>query len=276
MKLKTCSAQIKAAGTQDGTDDGVFEAIVATYSLDSVGDRILPGAFAETLAEWKASGGPIPVLWSHMSHDPDYHIGWVEDAEERDEGLWVKARLDLDEPKTAKIYKLLKGRRVTQFSFAYDILDGAYVENRETGESFYELRKLKLYEVGPTLIGANQDTELLSTKQGPVAINVHPGQPTVDADPARGLGEKITGPAKSASLVKAGRALSAKNESRVRDIARLATELLASIEASGESEEEKATPSAPALDAPARPGTASVRLHSDLALFAAEVDELTS
>jgi len=75
MKVKTCSATIKAAGTHEGTEEGVFEAYVATYDVDSVGDRIIPGAFAKTLDEWKASGDPIPVVWSHKSDDPEYHIG---------------------------------------------------------------------------------------------------------------------------------------------------------------------------------------------------------
>ncbi|WP_158884023.1 HK97 family phage prohead protease [Amycolatopsis anabasis] len=175
MKVKTCPVRIKAAGEQDGTDDGVFEAIVAAYNVDSVGDKIRPGAFADTLAEWQESGNPIPVLWSHMSHDPDYHIGYVEEAEEREEGLWVRARIDLDEPKARKVYRLLKGKRVRQFSFAYDIQEGGWVDAKSedddaAGEGYYELRKLRLYEVGPTLIGANSDTELLSVKS---AIGPH-------------------------------------------------------------------------------------------------------
>ncbi|NEL52312.1 HK97 family phage prohead protease, partial [Escherichia coli] len=50
MKVKSIPAQIKAAGAQDGTDDGVFEAVVATYDLDTYRDKIIPGAFADTLA----------------------------------------------------------------------------------------------------------------------------------------------------------------------------------------------------------------------------------
>ncbi|WP_420123199.1 HK97 family phage prohead protease [Nakamurella sp.] len=164
MKVKTFPGRVKAAG-EPGTDEGVFEAIVSVFgNVDSVGDVVMPGAFTDTLAEWAAKGDPIPVLWSHMSHDPDYHIGEVIEAKEVDEGLWVKARIDLDEPKSRKVFKLLKGRRVTQFSFAYDIDEGGW--GKRGDEEIYELRKLKLYEVGPTLIGANQDTELLAVKAG--------------------------------------------------------------------------------------------------------------
>lgn len=173
MKIKTCAAKIKAAGVHEGTDEGQFDAIVATYDLDSVGDRIIPGAFKETLDEWATSGNPIPVYWSHRMDDPAMNIGQVIEAAETDKGLAVKAQLDLDNPTAAQVYRLLKGRRVTQFSFAYDVEDGAFVE--EKGEApYYELRKLRLYEVGPTPIGANQATELLEVKGNrPLTIEVH-------------------------------------------------------------------------------------------------------
>lgn len=223
MRIKTCNVNVKAAGTQDGTDDGVFEAIVATWDIDSYGDKIVKGAFADTLTEWKDRGDPIPVIWSHMSFDPEMHIGTVEQAEERDDGLWVKGRLDLEETKAAQVYRLLKGRRVTQFSFAFDVLDGSYVEKQEPAgadnenladQGYYELRKLKLYEVGPCLIGVNQETELLAVKAGgrDLRIGVH-GEHTPRES------ELIEIAVKAALGVKAGRVLSAKNESTLRDAA---------------------------------------------------------
>jgi len=171
MQVKTCPATVKTAGANEGVEEGVFEAIVAAYNVDSVGDRIVPGAFAKSLAEWKASGTPIPVLWSHKSDDPDYHIGEVLEAEERAEGLWVKARIDIDDPKSksAKVYRLLKGRRVTQFSFAYDELDARPAVKDASG-AVKDLHELKVYEVGPCLIGANQSTSLVDVKTAQQAI----------------------------------------------------------------------------------------------------------
>jgi HK97 family phage prohead protease len=268
MRIKSCPVRIKAAGTHEGTDEGTFEAIVAAYNVDSVGDKISPGAFAETLAEWKGRGDPIPVLWSHMSHDPEYHIGEVLEAEERPEGLWVKARLDTEPgTKAAQVYRLLKGRRVTQFSFAYDIEEGSWVEQKD-GPGYYELRKLKLYEVGPTLIGANQATELIDVKSADMLPDLAKVQETLET-------------------LKAGRTLSAQNEQKVRDIARLSQELLDSLPSSDDTQDaEKATPAQPA-DAspqeapeakavqPAGPSPASLRLHADLEALAAEAYTLT-
>lgn len=164
MPTKALPMRIKAAGENEGTDEGVFEAIVAAYNVDSIGDRIVPGAFADSLSEWKRSGDPIPVYWSHRMDDPQFNIGHVLDAKETADGLWVKAQLDLSEPTAARVYKLLKGRRVRQFSFAYDIEDGGPATFE--GQDVYELRKLRVHEVGPTPIGMNQSTDLLAVKAG--------------------------------------------------------------------------------------------------------------
>ena len=195
MKTKNLSAQVKAVGD----DLGEFEAIVAVFgNVDSGGDVIVKGAFADTLSEWSDSGDPIPVVWSHDSNDPFSHIGSVLEASETDTGLLVKGQLDLDNPKAAQVFKLLKGRRVTQFSFAYSVLDGGPVQ--KDGETYFELRRLKLYEVGPTLVGMNQATELLSAKSD-----------DVDA--------------------KAGRVLSAKNVELVNDAISAADSLKSALKA---------------------------------------------
>ena len=311
MQVKTCPAQIKAAGTHEGTDEGVFEALVATYDVDSVGDRIVPGAFAKTLEQWKAAGDPIPVVWSHKSDDPEYHIGYVEQAEERDGGLWVKGRIDIDDPasKSAKVYKLLKGRRVTQFSFAYDEVDARPIEKSADGAT-KELHELKVYEVGPCMIGANQRTQLIGVKheqpivsvQGTYATGPQSGaRVEVDGNgdvrmyAATGANESAQKTTDSAPGQKAGRVLSKQNEDRVAEIARLASELLASVKAeatngdgepAAESNAEKAAPTEPAAapdpqaadqaapesksDEPAASGVARERLRHELELLELE------
>src|SRR5690606_35906278 len=155
MKTKNFDAKVKAVGTSDGLEEGQFEAIVSTYAEDSYGDVVTPGAFKADLDRWAAKGDPLPVIWSHDWADPFAHLGVVVAAEERPEGLWIKAQIhDMDtNPKAAQVYRLMKGRRVTQFSFAYDVLDAGY--ETKDGRDVYVLRELKLHEVGPCLIGVN-------------------------------------------------------------------------------------------------------------------------
>lgn len=175
MRLKTCPAAVKAVEVDEDTDTptGVFTAYVATWDLDSVGDKISKGAFSDDLKSWAArakDGAPMPVIWSHMHADPNAHIGWVLEAKEDDRGLWIKGQIDVEAPApshAAQVWRLLKGGRIDQFSFAYDVLEGQWHDEKDADgadRSYYELRKLKTYEVGPCLIGANQATELLSAK----------------------------------------------------------------------------------------------------------------
>lgn len=199
MKTKSFDVAVKAAGADEGLKDGQVRMLVSVFgNVDSYGDVVMPGAFADDLAAWAAKGDPIPFIWSHQWSDPFSHIGYVLEASETAKGLEVLAQLDVDgddvvNAKARKVYELLKGRRVTQASFAYDILDASWEprEDAETGKKYevYELRKLHTIEVGPTLIGANRDTDLLAAKAFEGAV---------------GLREAVAG-------AKAGRVLSAKN-----------------------------------------------------------------
>jgi len=180
VRTKDFTAKVKAAGVADGLAEGQFVAIVSVFgNEDSVGDIVRPGAFTETLTEWDAKGDPIPVIWSHAWGDPFAHVGVVVKAVETLQGLEVTGQIDdLDtNPTSAQVYRLLKGRRVTQFSFAYDVKEGAWVEdgNHRWG-GYYELRRLKLHEVGPCLVGANQETELLAAKAHGLARGAKAGR----------------------------------------------------------------------------------------------------
>lgn len=165
MLFKSCPAKVKAAGEGDGLEDGQFEAIVSVFgNVDSYGDMVVKGAFEDTLAEWEKRGDPIPVYYSHRMDDPDYNIGTVLEAKETDAGLWVKGQLRLEATtsKAPQVHRMLMDRSLTQFSFAYDIDEAGAVTKDD--EDYFELRRLTLYEVGPTPIGANQETELLGVK----------------------------------------------------------------------------------------------------------------
>ncbi|MER8266526.1 HK97 family phage prohead protease [Streptomyces griseus] len=183
MRTKDFTARVKAAGTADGLAEGQFVALVSVFgNEDSVGDVVKPGAFTETLAEWGAKGDPIPVIWAHKWGDPFAHVGRVIKAVETLGGLEVTGQIDDltgdDENPTAKqVYRLLKGRRVTQFSFAYDELKSAWVkdDNHRWG-GYWELQQLRLHEVGPCLVGANQETELLAAKAEGLARGAKAGR----------------------------------------------------------------------------------------------------
>lgn len=153
----------------DGLAEGEFIGYASVFgNKDSYGDVVIKGAFTKTLAEWQSKGIPIPLLWCHNTADPDFNLGEIVSAEEDDKGLKVHGRLDMESPKSAQTYRLLKSGRVNQMSFAYHVVDGAYIQPEGDGKTwrdeYYELRELDLYEVSIVPIGANQETEILAVK----------------------------------------------------------------------------------------------------------------
>ena len=185
MLVKNYSATFKAAKAADGSPTGEVEALVSVFgNVDLVGDRVVKGAFADDLKNWKESGDPIPMVWSHDWGNPLSHIGaWdTASAEETDDGLLLKGTIDVGvgNPIADQVARLLADRRVKEFSFAYDIQKEAPAKDGAN-----ELLAVRIIEAGPTLKGANPETELLMAKAERAAV-------------------------------KAGRVLSAKNEQAIR------------------------------------------------------------
>lgn len=171
MKTKSILARVKAAGPDDGLEEGQFLAYASVFgNVDSYGDVVKKGAFKDTLEEWGKKDAPIPLLWGHDIFDMFNNIGHLEDAKEDDHGLLVKGQFDLENPNGKQAYRLVKTKRVTDLSFAYDVLDEGKIpassvkEDAGDEESYNELRKLKLYEVSVVPMGANSETEFVGVK----------------------------------------------------------------------------------------------------------------
>lgn len=164
MQTKTVQLRVKA-GPGDGLAEGEFIVYPSTFIKrpDSYGDIVKPGAFADTIAEWKASGDTLPGLYGHRMDDPDYFVAGATDMGEDGHGWWVKGAFDMDSPKGPQVYRLVKGKRLNQLSFAYDVLEEGAVQ-LDDGTKANELRRLKVYEFSFVPIGANQDTSIVAVK----------------------------------------------------------------------------------------------------------------
>lgn len=192
MNTKSCNVIRLKAGPKDGLKEGEFIAYASVFgNKDSYGDVVQPGAFTNTLKAWEGKGIPIPLLWGHNTADPDFNLGMVS-ASEDDHGLKVHGTLDMESPKSAQTYRLLKSGRVSQMSFAYSIVEGEWVEpvgpDKTYKDAYYSLKELDLFEVSIVPIGANQETEILAVKAAAHSLRA-----------------------------KAGRVLSAKNENTIRE-----------------------------------------------------------
>lgn len=187
MKIKSLPIGQVKAGPEDGLKEGEFLVYPSTFTRepDAYGDVVAKGAFLDNLKQWEESGNTLPGLYGHRMDDPDFFVAGASEMGEDDHGWWVKGEFDLESPKGKQVYRLVKGRRLNQLSFAYDVIDEGGVE-LEGGRKANELRKLKVYEFSFVPVGANQDTSVVAVKA------------LVDG-------------------IKAGRVLSAKNESALRE-----------------------------------------------------------
>lgn len=163
LGTKQVIAHVKEPLIEDQVE-GTFTGYAAVFgNVDSYGDVIVKGAFAESLTEYGPDGAGIPCYWSHEMRNPMLNIGVTTAAQETDRGLLVEVKLDIDNnPNAAYAHRLIREKRVRQMSFAFDVLDAGWGER--DGERIYELRKLRLHEVSVVPIGANQETELLAAK----------------------------------------------------------------------------------------------------------------
>lgn len=211
MKVKSLPIGQVKAGPEDGLKEGEFLVYPSTFTRepDAYGDIVAKGAFIDDIKAWKDAGNTLPGLYGHRMDDPDYFVAGALDEGEDDHGWWVHGEFDLENPKARQVYRLVKGRRLNQLSFAYDTLEEGKVELGE-GKSANELRKLKRYEFSFVPVGANQDTSVVAVK---------------------GI---IDG-------LKAGRSLSAKNESALREARDSIDSVLSSL---SDEEDGKAAPAA--------------------------------
>jgi HK97 family phage prohead protease len=131
--------------------DGKFTGIAAVFgNTDLGGDRILPNAFARTLAAGKA----LPLLWNH---DPSQPIGTVK-ATENSQGLIVEGQLLLSDVTGAKVYNLLKAQVIKGLSIGYETIKSAFVDDVR------ELQELKLWEVSVCTFPMNESAMVTGIK----------------------------------------------------------------------------------------------------------------
>ena len=165
MDIKSAPFTVKAAGPDDGLEDGQFTGYASAFdNTDSYGDVVQPGAFKKTLEEWAEKEATIPVLWGHDMNDPFANIGGVLSAEEDEAGLKVTAQLDMDNPTAVQVYRLLKGRRIDTMSFAYSVRDS------EEKDGLNYLKDLKVYEVSVVHVPANDQARVLAVKDAAGAL----------------------------------------------------------------------------------------------------------
>ena len=93
------------------------------------------------------------------------YVAGIHDAVETDEGLAIKGKFDLDTDQSRQAYKLLKSRRVKEFSFGFIIRDAE--DGEKNGRPVRYVKDVDLLEASMTILGANPATRLVAIKAAP-------------------------------------------------------------------------------------------------------------
>lgn len=142
MKTKDFKLEVKGL-----SEDGTFEGYGSIFNnVDSQGEKVVPGAFVESLAKHRREGTNVLMLWQHNRNEP---IGVWEDLAEDGKGLWGKGRIITAVQRGREVYELMKARAIRGLSIGYRELDAV----PENGVRI--LKKLDLWEISPVSFASN-------------------------------------------------------------------------------------------------------------------------
>lgn len=151
MKTKDFALQVK-----DLSEDGTFTGYGSVNgNVDSYGERVMPGAFAGSLAKHKRDGTNVLMLWQHNPNEP---IGIWEDLAEDAKGLWGKGRLIMEVQKAREVHALMKANAIGGLSIGYREIKATPDGNVRN------LEELDLREISPVSFPANRRARIEAVK----------------------------------------------------------------------------------------------------------------
>lgn len=129
---------------------GTFKGYASVFgNVDSYGEVVAAGAFAESLKAIKASGDPLPILWQHKW---DTVIGGATELKEDEKGLYTAGELLINDlPESKRAHTLMTKRLVTGISIGYYVEDSSFDEKK----GIRTLKKLDLKEYSIVTFPAN-------------------------------------------------------------------------------------------------------------------------
>lgn len=158
VKYRSFDYDVKAV-----SDDGLFSGYGSVFGVvDSNNEVVAPGAFLESIADLKAKGRSLPVLWQHRTGEP---IGsWSMDTLKEDaKGLFGDGELWLADAPYARIaMRGMKSRSITGLSIGYYVRESSFDEKTR----IRTLTKLDLVEISIVTVPANDEarTDTIKSK----------------------------------------------------------------------------------------------------------------
>lgn len=183
---------------------GSFRAVFSTLNvIDKDGDVTLPGAFE--------AEAPVNIAaWGHNWGDLPSGDGTI--AEQGDEAI-VEGAFYLGTPQGDATYETLKQRfdrgMTQEWSYGFQVVESDF--GTFQGREVRFLKRLKVYEVSPVMVGAGENTRTLGVKGLPYLEQIDTVQAAVV--------DLVQRSQELASLrAKEGRVLSATNRTRIASL----------------------------------------------------------
>jgi HK97 family phage prohead protease len=241
------SVPFEAKALDEDAPNGGFSGVGAAYlNIDGVGDIIAPGAFKDGIEEYLASG-----FVGGLGHDWNSPIGHPAEASETDRGLYVKAYFD-PTPAAQAVRAMMTpnprtGRAtVSRLSIGYKTMESRLLNGPDEVKAYWAgagyaptptdleraesgarlLTKLRLFEVSPVLIPANDLAQVTGAKSDvPAASASKPGfaetsrkAVSVARESLEGVESAVASAERRAALrLKEGRVLSEANRRVLMD-----------------------------------------------------------
>jgi HK97 family phage major capsid protein len=143
--------------TSEPLHDGAFEGLAAAYgNIDSAGDIVAPGAFAQSLADHKAAGTWPALLWQHDTAEP---IGIIDALYESPAGLHIRGRLDLNVRRGAEAHSLLRSGAIKGLSIGFRTIDAT-----RDARGVRKITRAYLGEISVVTLAANDKAKVTSIK----------------------------------------------------------------------------------------------------------------
>lgn len=152
--LGPVARELRAVGDQPGTIEG-YGSVFGVK--DGYGDIVKPGAFTESLGEWRAKGRLPKMLWQHEADEP---IGRWTDMVEDEFGLRCRGQLLLSLPKAQQAHEMLKAGLIDGLSIGFQTVERSWNDQ----EQVRFLEKVKLWEVSVVTFPANEASTVSGVK----------------------------------------------------------------------------------------------------------------
>jgi len=161
MKLQYKNFPFEIKEIKEDGDYGIIKGYASTFGdVDRGQDRVIKGAFTETLQKFRTKNKQIPMLFQHGSN---LLIGGFEIFKEDDKGLYVEGKINLKVQKGVEIHSLAKQGVLKDFSIGYYATDYDY--SKEDDEEIRNLTKIDLVEVSMVINPMNENANITDVKK---------------------------------------------------------------------------------------------------------------